>query len=565
MTTYDTIIAGGMVVDGTRAQRLRADVGIKDGKIAKIGRLRAADADEVLDADGMIVAPGHIDLHTHYDAQLFWDPYCTLSGWHGVTSIVIGNCGFGFAPVAPEDRDRAMLTMTRTEAIPFDAMAAGMPWDWVTYPEFLDAVDRTPKAVNMRSFFPLNPALNWVLGYERAKAGEMPTDDEHAQLRALLHEAMDAGAGGWSVQRLRASNVQRDHDGNPMNTDVMPNETLFELAEVLAERNQGFIQATFAPDPADETHTEHRRTYERLADISGRPVLFNVITPNAQRPEQHLKQIAWVEECRLKGLPIYGQAVTTDVGLAFTFEEWNLWDDMDAWREATLGTVEERMAKLADPARRPPLRDSESLAVTCPIADIVLLETASPQYQRYAETRVGDIAADLGVHPVDAMLDIAVADNLAATFYASGTFNDPAHLVDLLNYQWALPGVSDGGAHTRFLTAGRWPTELLINGVRDREIISLEDAHWRMAGLPAQCAGFTDRGTLSPGKAADVIVYDLDSLAIGTSEKVHDMPAGEWRRVQRASGYHYVLVNGEVTIQEDKETGTSPGRLLREQ
>ena len=432
MTTYDTIIAGGMVVDGTRAQRLRADVGIKDGKIAKIGRLRAADADEVLDADGMIVAPGHIDLHTHYDAQLFWDPYCTLSGWHGVTSIVIGNCGFGFAPVAPEDRDRAMLTMTRTEAIPFDAMAAGMPWDWVTYPEFLDAVDRTPKAVNMRSFFPLNPALNWVLGYERAKAGEMPTDEEHAQLRALLHEAMDAGAGGWSVQRLRASNVQRDHDGNPMNTDVMPNETLFELAEVLAERNQGFIQATFAPDPADETHTEHRRTYERLADISGRPVLFNVITPNAQRPEQHLKQIAWVEECRLKGLPIYGQAVTTDVGLAFTFEEWNLWDDMDAWREATLGTVEERMAKLADPARRPALRESESLAVTCPIADIVLLETSSPQYQRYAETRVGDIAADLGVHPVDAMLDIAVADNLAATFYASGTFNDPAHLVDLL-------------------------------------------------------------------------------------------------------------------------------------
>ena len=565
MATYDTIIAGGMVIDGTRAQRLRADVGIKDGKIAKIGRLRAADTDEVLDADGMIVAPGHIDLHTHYDAQLFWDPYCTLSGWHGVTSVVIGNCGFGFAPVAPDDRERAMLTMTRTEAIPFDAMAAGMPWDWVTYPEFLDAVDRAPKAVNMRSFFPLNPALNWVLGYERAKAGEMPTDEEHAQLRALLHEAMDAGAGGWSVQRLRDSNVQRDHDGNPMNTDVMPNETLFELAEVLAERNHGFIQATFAPDPADETRTEHRRTYERLADISGRPVLFNVITPNAQRPEQHLKQIEWVEDCRLRGLPIYGQAVTTDVGLAFTFDEWNLWDDMDAWREATLGTVEERLAKLGDPARRPALRNSESLAVTCPIADIVLLETASPQYQRYAETRVGDIAADLGVHPVDAMLDVAVADNLAATFYASGSFNNPDHLVDLLNYQWALPGVSDGGAHTRFLTAGRWPTELLINGVRDRNIISLEDAHWRMAGLPAQCAGFTDRGTLAPGKAADVIVYDLNSLAIGASEKVHDMPAGEWRRVQRASGYHYVLVNGEVTIQEDKETGVSPGRLLRDQ
>ena len=175
MATYDTIIAGGMVVDGTGAQRARVDVGIKDGRIASVGRLNPADAEEVLDATGMIVAPGHVDLHTHYDAQLFWDPYCTLSGWHGVTSVVIGNCGFGFAPVRPEDRDRAMLTMTRTEAIPYDAMKAGLPWDWISYPEFLDSVERTPKSVNVRAFVPLNPLLNWVLGAERAKAGELPT------------------------------------------------------------------------------------------------------------------------------------------------------------------------------------------------------------------------------------------------------------------------------------------------------------------------------------------------------------------------------------------------------
>jgi N-acyl-D-aspartate/D-glutamate deacylase len=433
MTTYDTIIAGGTVVDGTRAQRLRADLGIKDGRIAAIGRLSPSDADEVLDADGMIVAPGHVDLHTHYDAQLFWDPYCTMSGWHGVTSVVIGNCGFGFAPVRPEDRERAMLTMTRTEAIPFRAMDAGVPWDWVTYPEFLDSVDRTPKAVNMRAFVPLNPLLNWVMGAERARAGDKPTDEETAELRRLVHEAMDAGAGGWSVQRLRTFNVQRDHDGMPMNTDVMHNETLYELAEVLAERNQGFIQATLAPVPGDRT--EHRRVFEDLATISARPVLFNVITPHADRPRQHLDSIEWLESCRLRGLPIYGMALTTDAGLTFTFEEWNLWDDVDAWREATTGTRDERLAKLADPARRPALREAESNAVTCRIAEVALLETSSPEYQRFVEMEVGDIAAELGVHPVDAMLDITVADKLSTTWFARPTNSNPEHFFDLLRYR----------------------------------------------------------------------------------------------------------------------------------
>ena len=177
---------------------------------------------------------------------------------------------------------------------------------------------------------------------------------------------------------------------------------------------------------------------------------------------------------------------------------------------------------------------------------------------------LGDIAAELGVHPVDAMLDITVADKLATTWFTRPTNSDPEAFFDLLRYEFALPGVSDGGAHTRFLTAGRWPTELLIKGVRESDTITLEQAHWRMAALPARCAGFVDRGTLTPGAAADIIVYDLENLAIGDSEKVHDFPAGEWRRVQRARGYRYVLVNGEVTIREDKETGASPGRLLRE-
>jgi N-acyl-D-aspartate/D-glutamate deacylase len=442
-------------------------------------------------------------------------------------------------------------------------MKAGLPWDWVSYPEFLDSVERTPKSVNVRAFVPLNPLLNWVLGAQRAKAGELPTPAEHQELRRLLNEAMDAGAGGFSVQRLRTFNVQRDHDGAPMNTDVMHTETLFELAEVLALRNQGFIQATFAPEAGDPTG--HRVLFERLAEISGRPVLFNVVTPNSLRPEQHKNSLAWLDSCRQRGIPVYGQALTTDAGFSFTFEDWNLWDDVDAWREATTGTLAERLAKLADPARRPGLREAgETNVVTAPIKEIVLLETNDPRYKRFVETQIGDIATALGVHPIDAMLDIAVADGLSTLFFSRSTNTEFQSFVDLLDYHWALPGVSDGGAHTRFLTAGRWPTELLIRGVRDHPVITLEEAHWRMAALPARCAGFTDRGTLTPGAAADVIVYDLDALSIGPSEKVSDLPADEWRRVQRAHGYRYVLVNGQVTITEDKETGVASGQLLRE-
>jgi len=178
MAELDKIVKGGTIVDGTLTPPFKADVGIKDGKIAKLGNLKSHNAKKVIDAGGMIVAPGFVDLHTHYDAQLFWDPYCTISSWHGVTSIVIGNCGFGFAPVKPELRDRAMLTMTRTEAIPYASMKAGLPWDWVTYPEFLNSVERHPKGVNMLPFVPMAPVMTWVMGLEEAKSGRLPTGAE---------------------------------------------------------------------------------------------------------------------------------------------------------------------------------------------------------------------------------------------------------------------------------------------------------------------------------------------------------------------------------------------------
>jgi N-acyl-D-aspartate/D-glutamate deacylase len=562
VATYDIVIKGGMLFDGTRNPRVRADVAIRDGVVAEIGRVRASDGAQVLDAAGLHVAPGFVDLHTHYDAQVFWDPYCTLSGWHGVTSVAIGNCGFGFAPVAPDERERAMRSMTRVEAIPYDSMRVGLPWDWETFPEFLDSLSRTPKAVNILPYAPAGPLLVSVLGRDAAKAGVMPTDDQHRELARLLHEAMDAGACGWSAQRLPPTGpaaVQRDWDGTPMPTDVMHDETCRVFAGVLGQRNQGVVQITLT---TDDTRRD-RAHLEELATISGRPVLHNVVQAFEDRPYVHRKQMQWLSRCRERGIPVYGQGVTTDAGFTFTFEDWNLYDDAQAWCEATTGSHEERLRKLADPARRPALKDDLPTIASGPLETVTVLTPKSPATERYRQMSVGQAAELMGVHPVDAMLDIAVADDLGTVFFAASPAGASNLIDEILADPYVLLGVSDGGAHTKFFTAGRYPTETLAHHVRERDLLTLEDAHWRLSALPASLAGFRDRGTVRVGGPADVVVYDYERLEAKPSEVAHDFPGGEWRRIQRASGYRWIVVNGEVTIEDDKETATHSGRLLR--
>ena len=567
MALFDTVIKNGMIVDGTRAPRLRADLGIKNGRVARIGQLQANDAERVIDAGDCIVAPGFVDLHTHYDAQIFWDPYCTLSGWHGVTSVVIGNCGFGFAPVAPEMRERMMLSMTRVEAIPLDAMKAGMPWDWVTYPEFLASIDRLPKGVNVLPYVPLGPLLVWVLGLDGAKSGRQATPDEMRQLKGLLNEAMEAGGCGWSAQRLPPWGGfanQRDYDGSPMPTDCMPDETAIAMAEVLRDRNEGFMQMTYVSGNAKHD-AEH---YEELAQVSGRPMIYNVVVGHDRFPDRHRKQLKWLESCKQRGIPVYGQAVTTAAGFTFTMEGWNLFDDAEAWMEATTGTHEERLRKMADPARREVLRNEskkiEDGAVIKTFADIAMVKAATnPALEKYVNLTLGDIAAMEDKHPVDALLDISVADDLQAVFYAESSANSFEILSEIIKYPYTIPGVSDGGAHTKYFTAGRYPTETIIMFHRDNPVLSLEEVHWKLSALPAHCAGFKDRGTLREGAPADVIVYNLEELEVLETEVVHDFPGGEWRRIQRSAGYKTIMVNGEQTFIDGKETGALPGALLR--
>jgi N-acyl-D-amino-acid deacylase len=566
MPEFDLLIKDGMVIDGTRAPRFRDDIAIKDGKIAKIGRTQAHEAKKVIEADGLIVAPGFIDLHTHYDAQIFWDPYLTLSGWHGITSVVIGNCGFGFAPVHPKDRERAMLTMVRTEAIPLASMQAAMApqWDWETYPQFMDTLDRLPKGVNLLPSVPMNPVLGYVMGIDESKTGRMPTDKEHAEMRRILNEAMDAGACGWSAQRLKPdgpSSVQRDFDGSPMNTDIMHDETCLEMARVLGQRGQGHQELTLVSwDPKEDA-----KHFEQIAEISRRPMMYQAVATQDRFPHRHRNTLKWLERCRQKGLRIYGQGITTDAGLSFTLEDWNLFDDSDAWREATTGTVSERKEKLGDPRRREALKNQmprESL-ITSYFDQMIITECVKPENKKLEGLTLRKAATQTGKEVVDVMLDLAVSEDLKTEFFAPAVNQDMSLMKDLIDTPHIPFGVSDGGAHTKFLTAGRFPTEGIIKYTREKGWLSLEEIHWRLSALPAFIAGFKDRGFLREGAPADVVVYDLDKLAVKPIEIARDLPGNEWRRVQKAEGYRSIIVNGEETFVNGECTGATSGRLLR--
>src|SRR6195952_2149179 len=573
MGDYDIHVSGGTIVDGTGVPRYRGDLWIKDGRIAQMGGRAQGVADRVIDATGKIVAPGVVDCHTHYDAQIRWDPWCTISGWHGVTSVVLGNCGFGFAPVKPDFRDRSMLTMTRTEAIPCEAMVQGMPWDWETIPEYLDSLHRIDKGVNIIQYLPTASLMTYVMGLEAAKS-RPATDQERKEMQRLLHEGMDAGLAGFSIQRLGPNSVQADFDGTPMVTDTMVDEDILALAEVLAERDEGSIQITQAEGKG------LARDYafvERLAEVAKRPVLYNVVAPARVNPEIHRKPLRWVEECRKKGLPIFAQCGTGRAGFAFTLEHWNLYDASPAWRAVTTGNKEEKIEKMQDPELRRALVDEADAADKRlraiqagiggdPKGLIIQGVNRQANLQKYVGRSVGEIAEAEGKHPIEAMIDLSLAGDLNVEFLGPDKGSNAEFMGEMMKSPYAIPGVSDGGAHTKFFTGGAYSTDFLTWLVRDEGLVTLEEAHYRLSNLAARAAGFQDRGTLREGAAADVLVYDLEELEIEPhwiGDVEHDLPGGEWRRVQRAKGYQQIIVNGEVTFEDGDCTGATPGSLLR--
>jgi N-acyl-D-amino-acid deacylase len=456
---FDTVIKGGTVIDGLQTPRFRADVGVRDGMIAAIGSLSAADAEHVIDATGLIVAPGVVDLHTHYDSQIFWDPWCTMSGWHGVTSVVIGNCGFGFAPCRPEDRDRAMLSLSRNEAVPLQTMQIGMPWDWQSFEEFLGSVDRTPKGVNVMSFVPLSPIYGYVVGLDESKK-RPATEAELDEMCALLVEGMRVGGCGFSAQIAGdEGNVQLDFDGTPMVTDLMSDRDLQRFSAAMGSLGRGVAQLTSPIDRA-----------EFVARASGRPVIWNAMLADGALNQHGGQQISHrdaIEKVRElneeDGLRVFAQALTINFASEFTLEDYNLSDSIPAWREALVGTIPEKIVKLADPERRAVLKEIHEargglFSSGYVLGDIKVhwVSSDAPEATRLKDTyegfTIGEIATREGKHPIDAMLDLAVAGDLKVGFATPLLETPPASMAEVANSSMALPGVSDGGAHTKFVT-----------------------------------------------------------------------------------------------------------------
>ncbi len=569
MSTYDIVIKGGTIFDGLRTPRYKSDIGIRDGKIASIGSIDASDGTETIDASGKHVAPGFVDLHTHYDSQLFWDPWCTISGWHGVTSVVIGNCGFGFAPTRPEDQDRAMLTLSRNEAVPLKTMRAGMPWDWETFPEFLDSVDRTPKGVNVMSLVPLSPLYAYVVGVEKAKE-QRASDDELEIMCQLLVEAMEAGGCGWSSQLLGEYSIQNDYDGSPMVTDCMSERELIAFSRALRKVGRGTTQITGSLDHA-----------ELIARESGRPIIWNALTPRGMVNQHgeamypHREAIERLNHLnREEGVRIFAQANTIRFVSEITLEDYNLMDMFPAWKEACLGTAEERVAKFADPERRVKLQETVDEiggfgAARYPMGEMRVnwissdVRDAQEMKAKYEGFTLGEISTREGKGLLDTMLDIAVAADLRVGFGTTTVEPELEPLREVATWDGALPGVSDGGAHTKFITTSRYGTEVIGYWCREQDLMPLEEAHWRLSALPAMAVGLKGRGHIAEGAPADVIVYDYATIDALPQERAWDYPAGEWRLIQRAQGYDRIIVNGVTTFADGECTEATPGKLLR--
>lgn len=575
MSEFDIIIRNGTIIDGQRTPRFVGDVAIRNGEVVRItgsGGLSKQSAKEIVDATGLVVAPGFIDLHTHFDAQIFWDPYCSIGGWHGVTSVVIGNCGFGLAPCTPENRERAMLALTRNEAISLPAMKEGLPWDWESFPEYMDSVQRTPKGVNVISYIGLAPIFAATMGGFDAAKGRRPNASELAQMKAIISDAMDAGACGISAQHLGENTLQRDYDGTPMITDYMHIDDFCELASVLKEKGYGAIQ----------TNGLNEEECEALCEASGATLIFNAIAlecdQHGMKTEGWREWIRWADDANQRGYRVTPQTIITGIDYQFTFEDWNMYDYSPLWRDICLGTSEEKLTKMQDPERRKALRKefddikainaNEMAAATSAIqfntldsTSVIMVE--NEDLREYEGMTIREIAEKENRHPVDVMLDIAIEDDLLTTFATPPNEYNLKDMQELLEAKHTLPGMSDGGAHMKFSWLGRYGTEYLVNWVRKHGLVDLEYAHWHLSAAPAAAAGFQNRGMIKLGAPADIIVYDYENLGWEDVKKVYDQPAGDWRRVSKGIGYRHIIVNGVTTFIDGECTDQTPGELLR--
>jgi N-acyl-D-aspartate/D-glutamate deacylase len=565
MAELDLIIRNATMIDGTGAPAQRADVGVRDGVIVATGELAGTTAERVIDAEGRIVAPGFVDQHTHYDAQIFWDPYCSNSGEHGSTTIVNTNCGFGIAPCRTSDRERIMSMLENTEEILVEHLRSALPWDWESWPELHQSMQRVPKGVNLTSYVPMNPLMVFVMGVDAAKS-RRPNAEEIAEMQRLLGEALDLGAAGLSVSLMGTENTHRDFDGSPMPSDVMHVEDVIAICEPMRDRGRGVIQTISQIGP-----TGDRTRSEQIARGTGRPVLHNVFLVGPFGEDGYRDDIAWLDRCLGEGLDLWVHALLYPAWVESSLKEFNtaFGSQPEVNQLALCTTPEEVCDTVRTAGYREGFRstyDPNRFAIPGGFDGlIVLANDERTAADKFVGRTLGDIARERDVHAVDALLDVILAAGGRLRYKTPPLIGSDLGLsVKYLQHPRVIAGGSDGGAHIKSVSMGCWTTYFLIEFVREQKVMSLEDMHHQLSFKPARALGLSDRGELAVGKVADLVVYDLDDLHFDATQydHVYDMPNGDWRKLARAGGYSYIVVNGVVTHERDKPTGTTPGELI---
>ena len=553
----DLIIKNGTLIDGTGAARRRGDVAIKDGLIAAVGDVEGA-ADRVIDASDLIVSPGFIDPHTHYDAQICWDGEVTPSAWHGVTSVVMGNCGVGIAPCLPGAREIAMRDLVNVEAIPFDVLEQGITWNWESFPEYLDAAEARGSALNLGFLAPLTPFRHYVMGEESMERSATP--EETAKIKALLHEAMAAGAFGFSSTIL---NQHLGFGGRPLACRNASPEELTAYANVLKECGKGAIEIALTRQVA-VLEEEQCETLDLLLEQSGRPVTFIALFDRDDISEAVRNTLALAAPQIAKGarpqtspLPLTREI---DMRSPFSFAGF------PAWKRVFSDTSKEaQRAVYGDTAFRDAFR--EDLKNPLAFGDwnrIVLHEARNPDLKKFEGLSVTKIAEAQGKDGVDAFLDVTLADDLQCEFTMSSYNTRVDRVKEILANRDVLIGLGDAGAHVDMMCDAGYPTYTLGTWVREREIMTLEEGVRRMTSDPADFFGIANRGRLATGMAADVTVFDAETIGSGNrGVRRHDLPGGGKRMVMPSQGVEMTVVNGEVTWADGAVQDARAGQVLR--
>ena len=559
---YDLVIKNGFIVDGSGAARYPADVGVVAGKIVNIGRINDR-ARQTVDADGQVVAPGFVDGHTHMDAQIFWDPLGSSSCYHGVTTVIMGNCGFTLAPCAAADADMVFRNLERAEDLSRAAMLAGIDWQWETFPEYLDVVDRLPKGINYGGYIGHSALRTYVMG-ERAFT-EQASEEELLCMQSAVQDAIRAGAIGFSTSRTY-NHVTADD--RPVASRVADWNEVRAIVKAMGELGAGVFEiASEAPGRNPARQRDYFDRLKHLAVESGRPVTFGFVSMRIA-PEIWPPFYELANEVAAAGGRMFLQSHSRSISTLLSFRSHTPFDDWDVWSEVRAKPLDEQKTLLRDPEIKRKLVDIASRPYAGP--RIVGAEPRPPEWDWvYLFNGIGDeevmvdVAARRGVHPAEAMIDIALERDFDVFFRQPLANEDQDHVLQMMKHPRSVVTFSDSGAHVAQIMDSSLQTHLLSHWVRDEEAFTLEEAVRLITYDTATAWGLHDRGLIREGMNADLVVFDPDAIAQDMPELINDLPAGAPRLKQTATGISTTVVNGEILLENNEHTGNLPGQLVR--